>query len=210
MSTIPVGKKTEDAILLDISTSMNWPAAEGHHGTRKGLVIEALGIIVEDLTKDDTEAEALAAAGQANAGIMTVVFSDTAQTLGDMTPENWKREIENVQWEGGTQIMPGWNLIVKDFREEFGKMNADERPVLKLLVITDGEAEDMEQFEAACAQVKGEVFIDVAIVGYGGAHDRVLAAYQALSQTHPHVRVISFDSVTDPNALAASLTDFRG
>ena len=81
------------------------------------------------------------------------------------------------------------------------------------LVLTDGEADDWDQFcpvlEAASAK---KVFV-VAIVGHGDAHDDTVRAYQKAAATakakdkfgKEHVRVVSFDEVTDPGEIAADL-----
>jgi len=58
----------------------------------------------------------------------------------------------------------------------------------------------------------------VAVVGHGPKHDATVRAYQAAATKNQaqdkfgksHVMVVSFDSVTDPNEIAADLVTLVG
>jgi hypothetical protein len=207
---VPKGVEKEPVLLVDTSGSMSYPAAEGSSIRRWDVVTEALPTLVAILGAADSQAEAEAAAGEDAGGLMTVTFANTATEVGDLNEGNWRQKWDAVQIGGGTHIMPGWNLVVEDYLEEFGDTPQIERPALLLLVVTDGEADDMEAFEAECAKAHGTTYIAAAIVGFGPDHDATVAAYQNLAASNNHVRVVSFESNTDPNALAQGLLSLAG
>jgi hypothetical protein len=210
---VPKGVDKEPVAVIDTSGSMTWDAAEGSGVKRRDIVGEAMGKLVAKLEVEDAQAakeleEAMAAGSTEEAGgLMTVLFADAdnARVLGDLNDANWQEKWGSIQWGGGTHIMPGWQLAVDDYMEEFGDQPKQDRPALLALVITDGEAEDMAEFEAECAKTTGGTYICVAIVGYGPDHDRTLAAYQKLADANKHVRVVTFGSVTDPGVIAEGL-----
>jgi hypothetical protein len=207
---VPKGVEREPVLLVDTSGSMSYPAAAGSSVRRWDVVTEAMPTIVTTLGAADSQAEAEAAAGEDAGGLMTVTFASSATEVGDLNEGNWRQKWDAVQIGGGTHIMPGWNLVVEDYLEEFGDTPQIERPALLLLVVTDGEAADMEAFEAECAKAHGTTYIAVAVVGYGPDHDATVAAYQKLAASNNHVRVVSFDSNTDPNVLAQGLLSLAG
>jgi len=209
---VPAGVEKEPILLLDTSGSMSWPTADGGRVDRRSLVGEAMGLLVTKLGAEDSQAEAEAAAGEDAGGLMTVVFSDpdAAEVLDDLSETNWREKWANIQWGGGTYIMPGWSLVIDNYLEEFGDTPKAERPALLVLVVTDGEAADIQEFENECAKAQGGTYICVAIVGYGPEHDRTLADYQKIAANNNHVRVVSFESETDPNVVAEALISLVG
>lgn len=184
---------------------MVYAAAHGANVSRWGVVTEALGTILASLGVADSPAEAEATAGKDAGGLMTVVFSDEAEEVGDLNPANWREKWSKFHPGGGTRIMPGWKLVVDDYLEEFGDKAEEDRPALVLLVVTDGEAADIVQFEAECAKAHGHTYVAVAVVGYGADHDNTVAAYQKIAATNNHIQVYNFGSATDPNQFADGL-----
>lgn len=207
---VPTGVEKEPILLLDTSGSMSWPTSDGGHVARRDLVGEAMGLLVTKLGAEDSQAEEEAAAGEDAGGLMTVLFSDEAEVLGDLSETNWRQKWATIPWGGGTHIMPGWSLVIDNYLEEFGETPKTERPALLVLVITDGEATDIAQFEAECAKAQGGTYICVAIVGYGVEHDRTVTDYQKIAASNSHVRVVSFESETDPSVVAEALISLVG
>jgi hypothetical protein len=210
---VPKGVDKEPLAVIDTSGSMTWPAAEGSPIERRSVVGEAMGKLVAKLEVEDAQAakelEAeMATGGEGEAGgLMTVLFADAdnARVLGDLNDANWQEKWGSIAWGGGTFIMPGWQLAVDNYMEEFGDTPKQDRPALLALVITDGEAKDMAEFEAECAKTTGGTYICVAIIGFGPEHDATLAAYQKLADANKHVRVVTFGSETDPDVIAEGL-----
>ncbi len=201
------GAETEPIFLIDTSGSMSWPAAEGSSINRESVVGEILGRLVEELGAEDSQAEAEAAAGEDAGGVMTVLFSnpEDAECIDDLSTANWKQKWGSIRWGGGTNIMPGWNLVVDGFLEEFGEKPKQDRPAMLCLVITDGEADDADQFAQEISKAQGGTYVCVAIVGFGADHDNTLGAYQKIAAVNKHVRVVTFGGQTNPDEIANDL-----
>ena len=87
--------------------------------------------------------------------------------------------------------------------QEFGVRPIQERPLLLALVITDGEAEDTEEFAQLLShETDGMVWVTLAIIGTGDEYARALQLYQSIAQRQRNVRVIPFSGETDPNLIA--------
>jgi hypothetical protein len=197
------GVEKEPMLLLDTTGSMSYPAAEGSTLQRRQVIGEAIGRIVEVMGAEDSQATKEEAAGEDAGGLMTVTFAGgSAQSLDDLSPDNWHKKWDAIQWGGGTQIMPGWEKLADVYMEEFGDVPKLDRPQLLALVITDGEADDTDQFAQTLAQAKGGVHVCIAILGYGQEHDRALQVYKQIEAQNDHVRVVTFGSETDPNTIA--------
>jgi hypothetical protein len=200
------GVEKEPMLLLDTTGSMSYPAGEGSNVERRQVIGEAIGRIVEVLGAEDSQAAKEQAAGEDAGGLMTVTFAGgTAQNIGDLSSDNVREKWSQIRWGGGTVIMPGWELLVETYLEEFGDVPKLDRPHLLALVITDGEANDTDQFAQTLGQAKGGVYVCIAILGFGAEHDRALQVYKQIEAQNDHVRVVTFGSETDPNTIADGL-----
>jgi uncharacterized protein YegL len=197
------GVEKEPMLLLDTTGSMSYPVADGSTVQRRQVIGEAIGRIVEVMGAEDSQAAKEEAAGEEAGGLMTVTFAGgSAQSLDDLSTDNWRDKWSAIQWGGGTQIMPGWEKLADVYMEEFGDVPKLDRPQLLALVITDGEADDTDQFAQTLAQAKGGVHVCIAILGFGQEHDRALQVYKQIEAQNDHVRVVTFGSETDPNTIA--------
>lgn len=207
---VPAWRKKEVICLLDTSGSMDWEAAEGSPVTRHAVVGEALPLFVKALEGEDSAAEAEQAAGSdEKGGLLIHGFSNVHTELGDFNSSNFARRWDAITWGGGTTIMPAWKAALADFNSEFG--DEAEPPVLLCLVITDGEATDAAEFAKVLGQQNPDRYFAVAAVGHGEAHDKTLKSYAGAEEANPkHVKVMAFDSVTNPQDLANDLILMAG
>jgi uncharacterized protein YegL len=190
---------------------MSYPTTNGGSVERRELVGEAIPLIVAGLEGFDTQAAAeTEAAGEEEGGVMTVTFASEAKVVGDINSGNVREQWKNIQWGGGTNIVPGFQLVLSNYMEEFGDEDPTSRPSLLCMVITDGEAADEADFEEALGKSKGGTYVAVAVVGYGSEHDAALAQYQRIATNNSHVRALSFADETDPNTLAQALLAMFG
>jgi uncharacterized protein YegL len=202
------GVEKEPMLLLDTTGSMSYPIAEGSAITRKDLVGEALGALVGALEAFDSQALDEAAAGEDAGGVMTITFAGGfATNIGDLARRNWREKWDKIQWGGGTAIMPGWALLEETYADEFGDRPNLDRPNILGIVVTDGELTDAAQFEATLRATSSRTFVVIALVGYGTEHDDALRSYQKIAETNKRIRVVSFDSETDPLQIAADLLE---
>lgn len=219
---VSANRKKEPVLLLDLSTSMDWEAAPGsgewnsqtRTGGRRGIVIDALRGVVRALEDQDSEAAAEQAGGSDElGGLMTHGFATTHVEIGDLNSSNLERRLNEIPWGGHTYIMPAWKAALADVDEEFGDKPPDEQPTMLTLVITDGEADDWAEFAPILEQASPKRVFAVAVVGHGDKHDATVRAYQQAAQQNQaqdkygkqHVRVVSFDAVTNPDEIATDL-----
>lgn len=196
------GQEKEPMLLLDTTGSMNYGTSQDDSTPRKDTIKEAIGIIVSELAAEDSQA----AKEEEGGGLRAVTFAGgDAFDIGDLNPNNLDQKWGGIKWAGGTRIMPGLNKLIEVYNEEFGSEPPAERPLLMALVITDGEADDADQFGRAIAQASGGVYFALAIIGYGPEHDAALRQYKAIEEKNAHVRVLPFASETDPNVIARAL-----
>ncbi len=197
--------------LIDTTGSMTWENEQGSGMARKDVLGEAMGIIVEKLGAEDSQAAAEEEAGEDAGGLMTVTFAvDNVQKIGDLSPDNWREKWSKIRWGNQTEIMPGWNALNEVYLDEFGDTPALDRPKMLALIVTDGEAQDTDAFAAEMAKVGKSAYIVICIMGYGEEHDRALAVYQKVAEANDHVRVVSFGNSSDPNRIADAVISMVG
>jgi hypothetical protein len=139
------GVEIEPMVLIDTTGSMTWPNEDGGQTARKDVLGEAMGIIVEKLGAEDSQAEKEKESGEDAGGLMAVTFAqDNVQKIGDLSPGNWRKKWGQIRWGNGTEIMPGWNALNEVHLDEFGDVPQLDRPKMLALVITDGEAIDTD------------------------------------------------------------------
>jgi hypothetical protein len=218
---VSANRKKEPVLLLDLSTSMDWSATDEQNlpdwpdpGSRRAIVIAALHGLVVALENEDTEAAAEQAGGSdERGGLMTHGFANEHVEIGDLNSSNLERRLNAIKWGGRTYIMPAWKAALADYDEEFGDRDPDEQPVMEVVIITDGEADDWQAFGEVLEKATAKRVFVVAIVGHGAKHDATLRAYQQAAAKNQaqdkfgksHVKVVSFDSVTDPREIATDL-----
>ena len=217
---VSANRNKEPVLLLDLSTSMDWGAADEYGpewpdpGSRRAIVIEALRGLVRVLEQEDSEAAAEQAEGSdEQGGLMAHGFGNHHVEIGDLNSSNLERRLNDIKWGGKTYIMPAWRAALADYDEEFGDRDPDEQPVMLTVVVTDGEADDWMDFEPILEKATAKRVFVVAIVGHGRKHDATLAAYQEAARKNAardrfgkvHVEVVSFDAVTDPEEIALDL-----
>jgi hypothetical protein len=217
---VSANRKKEPVLLLDLSTSMDWSASDESgpdfpdQGSRRSIVIGALHGLVIALEKEDTEAATEQAGGSDEmGGLLTFGFANDPTEIGDLNSANLERRLHDIAWGGRTYIMPAWDLALEDYDGEFGDRDPEDKPVHLVLVLTDGEADDWDKFAPILEKATARRVFVVAVVGHGAKHDATVRAYQQAATKNQaqdkfgksHVVVVSFDSVTDPNEIAADL-----
>jgi hypothetical protein len=188
----------ETMLLLDTTESMNWSSSETDPTARKDVVGEAIGTIVEVLAAADSQA-AREGEEQEDEGA-----GGLRRDIGDLNPDNLQAKWNAIQWVGDTWIVPGFNALLQAYKSEFGSRPAETRPILRALVITDGEAKDGDQFDALLERVSGNMYVIIATVGHGRDHERAVAAYQAIEQHNAHLKVVNL-SGADPETISKTL-----
>jgi len=195
-------EEKEPMLLLDTTGSMNYPTSASDQTPRRDTIREAISIIVSRLAAADSQAAHEAEGG----GLRTITFAGgSAHDIEDLNPQNLDQKWRNIRWAGGTRIMPGFELLLKTYSDEFGSKPQAERPTLLALVITDGEADDTAAFASTVARASGSMYVVLAIIGYGPEHDNAVNAYKQIEAQNAHVKVLPFASETNPETIANAL-----
>ena len=214
-------RKYEPVLLLDLSGSMDWGAADEDGRaqdfpdprSRRAIITEALPHLVRALAKEDSEAATEQAGGSdEQGGLLAFGFASAPVEIGDLNESNLARRLGQIQWGGGTAIVPAMKLALKEYNDEFEDDEDDSRVHL-VLVVTDGEASDWHEFEPYLLDANANRVYVVAIVGHGEAAVRTANAYtKAAAQNQAadkhgkaHVHVVLFDGVTDPEEIGTDL-----
>lgn len=207
------GQDIEPIALVDTSGSNSWPAVEGGSVTRWEEVTELFQGITGKLAKADSQAEHEEEGG----GIMTITFasppgnSHSCKVVGDINPANFAEKWGTIEVGGGTYVMPGWELVMENYMEEFGDTPVVERPVLGILAVTDGEMSDLADFTAELGKLGNKVKVVLAVHGYGSDHEAALAAYREAEKAHPEsLRVIQVVPNTTPDVVADAMLSLLG
>jgi len=192
----------EPMLLLDITGSMNYQTSATDPTPRKDTIREAILLLVKELGEKDSQA----AHEEDEGGLRTITFAGGgANDIGDLNVKNLREKWSKIKWAGGTNILPGWNKLFEVYMEEFGGQNPASRPILMALIITDGEANDTDAFATALSSIRDQVYAVVAVIGYGPDHDAAFQAYKQVETRNSHVRVIPFDSQSNPIVIAKTL-----
>jgi len=196
--------KREPMLLLDTTGSMTLATSATDPKPRHETVKQAMFAVVKQLCALDSGAKRKRHGG----GLRTITFAGgKAFDRGDFRPDNLATKWDELEWDGDTHIVPGWEKLLKVHQHEFGK-HSD--VVLIALVITDGIASDLAKFEEHLASLHGLVFVLVAIVGYGAEHDKCYTEFRQLADRpgQDHVRVIPLADAPNQGDYVASV--FRG
>ncbi|KPI36344.1 uncharacterized protein AB675_7341 [Cyphellophora attinorum] len=137
-----------------------------------------------------------------NDGYDLVTFSSQATYIGRINHANldhhWNTK---VRLGGGTRVMTGWQMV-KDlhFRKHsasatyhpvYGWQAGPETPILRLLLLLDGEATDMDEFELDLLSLSW-AHVTVFLVGVEGCphHHRHANELQRIGDVNPHVSFV--------------------
>jgi hypothetical protein len=198
---IPEGLEKEPMLLLDTTGSMNTPTSEKDTTPRCDTIREAISVIVEKLAVEDSQA----AHEEDGGGLRTITFANRqAIDLEDLNPNNLERKWSEIVWSGCTYIMPGWDKLKEVYMDEFGERAEQDQPALLALVITDGEAADVQEFAHALKH-DHKSYVVIAIMGYGTEHDRALQSFNQVAERNHRVKVITLSAATNPSSIARTL-----
>jgi len=209
-----VEKEKWPIILLDTSTSMTLECQANNPKPRNQLVYETVWQIAQMLIPYDTIdnnpkkfKELTPQQASRLKGIPLITFNSKE---GGVDREllhlpNFVEEWKKIDWDGRTKIMDGWNKMCEIYDSKFSDWDPYDKPLLLALIITDGELEDGQEFEKQLRHVKGTMFVEVAVIGYGKDHDKALQHYEKIAKKYSHIRVTDFTDGTDPADIVKQL-----
>lgn len=209
---VETGVLIEPALLVDISGSNSESTSAEDSTQRWNQATQIARGVVTELADDDSAGEHEEGGG----GVMTTVFAEpegqnSATVIGDLNPANFDEEWKKIRIGGRTFAAPGLKLVVDNYMEEFGSKSPLNRPLLGLIIQTDGELHDTEEFLRQLGELISVAKVVIAVYGWGDNHASALTAYRAIEKQHPKmVRVLEVTPNVTPVTVAQAMVSLLG
>ncbi|KAK9251222.1 hypothetical protein V1507DRAFT_465312, partial [Lipomyces tetrasporus] len=191
----PAVPADDTMILLDVSGSMDFNPVRPNYNK---YLITGYSRSTQPKNKDVAKAivrrftDAMANHDHNFRGYDLITFSSQAHYIGMINHQNLDAMWRNIRIGGGTRVMTGWQ---KDLH--FQKHSASaiticpETPMLRLLLLLDGEATDMDEFELDLLGLSW-AHVTIFLIGVDGwpHHHRHANELQRISDVNHHVSFI--------------------
>lgn len=145
--------------------------------------------------------DAMANHDHTSEGYDLTTFSSKATYIGTVNHRNLDEKWRSVRIGGGTRVMTGWQKV-KDLHFQkhsesamhhpvYGWQAGPETPMLRLLLLLDGEATDMDEFELDLLGLSW-AHVTIFLIGVDGCphHHRHANELQRISDVNHHVSFV--------------------
>lgn len=134
-------------------------------------------------------------------GYHLTTFSNKATDIGTINHDNFDEIWRDVRFGGRTRVMTGWQKVKEIYFQNhpesatyhpvYGWQAGPQTPKLRLLVLLDGEANDMDEFELDLLSLPW-VHVTIFLIGVDGCpqHHRHANELQRISEINPHVSFV--------------------
>ena len=134
-------------------------------------------------------------------GYDMVTFAAHAQHIGTINHRNLNQSWRSIKFGGGTRVMTGWQKVKElHFQKHhesathhpiYGWQAGPETPILRLLLLLDGEAQDMDEFELDLLGLSW-AHVTIFLIGSDGCphHHRHANDLQRISDVNHHVTFV--------------------
>jgi len=134
-------------------------------------------------------------------GYDLVTFSSHAKFIGTVNHKNFGPTWNKIQIGGQTRVMTGWQKVKQRHFEKhsesaihdpvFGWQAGPDTPILRLLLLLDGEASDMDEFELDLLGLSW-AHVTIFLIGVDGCphHHRHANELQRISDVNHHVSFV--------------------
>ncbi|KAK0390999.1 hypothetical protein NLU13_0501 [Sarocladium strictum] len=194
----------ETMILLDVSGSMDFEPTRPLYNE---YLITGFTRTYQPKNKDVARAiirrftDAMANHSHQSSGYELVTFANQPNHIGRINSQNFNQSWQKIHFGGGTRVMTGWQRVKElhfqkhaesaTHHPEFGWQPGPQTPMLRLLLVLDGEATDMDEFEL---DLLGLSFAHVTIFLVGAEdcphHHRHANELQRISDVNHHVSFV--------------------
>ncbi|KAK9242633.1 hypothetical protein V1506DRAFT_562735 [Lipomyces tetrasporus] len=200
----PAVPADDSMILLDVSGSMDFNPVRPNYSK---YLITGYSKSTQPKNKDVAKAiirrftDAMANHDHNFRGYDLTTFSSQAHYIGMINHQNLDAMWRNIRIGGGTRVMTGWQKV-KDLHFQkhsasaihhpvFGWQAGPETPMLRLLLLLDGEATDMDEFELDLLGLSW-AHVTIFLIGVDGCphHHRHANELQRISDVNHHVSFI--------------------
>ncbi|KAN0106717.1 hypothetical protein V8E51_009593 [Hyaloscypha variabilis] len=196
---------TDDTmILLDVSGSMDFDPVRPNYNE---YLITGYSRSTQPKNKDIAKAvirrftDAMANHDHNFQGYQMTTFASQANYIGVVNHRNLDNMWRNVKLGGGTRVMTGWQKVKElHFQKHsesathhpvYGWQAGPQTPMLRLLLLLDGEATDMDEFELDLLSLSW-VHVTIFLIGVDGCphHHRHANELQRISEVNHHVAFV--------------------
>jgi hypothetical protein len=134
-------------------------------------------------------------------GYQLVTFSSQAKYIDFINHRNLNEMWRKIILGGGTRVMTGWQKVKElHFQKHsesathhpvYGWQAGPQTPILRLLLLLDGEATDMDEFELDLLSLSW-VHVTIFLIGVDGCphHHRHANELQRISEANHHVSFV--------------------
>lgn len=145
--------------------------------------------------------DALAHHDHQSQGYDLVTFADRAEYVGPVRHADFDEMWSRIHFGGGTRVMTGWQMVKElHFQKHsasavhhavYGWQAGAETPMLRLLLLLDGEATDMDEFELDLLGLSW-AHVTIFLIGVDGCphHHRHANELQRISDVNHHVSFV--------------------
>ncbi|KAI4730329.1 hypothetical protein E4T49_01700 [Aureobasidium sp. EXF-10728] len=196
---------TDDTmILLDISGSMDFDPIRPVYDQ---YLITGYAPSTQPKNKDVAKAiirrfiDAMANHDHEFNGYDLITFSSHARFVGTITHTSLDKTWNKISIGGGTRVMTGWQKVKQRHFEKhsesatyhpvYGWQAGPQTPMLRLLLLLDGEATDMDEFELELLGLSW-AHVTIFLIGVDGCphHHRHANELQRISDVNHHVSFV--------------------
>ncbi|KAH8891113.1 hypothetical protein GQ53DRAFT_720430 [Thozetella sp. PMI_491] len=196
---------TDDTmILLDVSGSMDFDPVRPVYDQ---YLITRYTESTQPKNKDVARAvlrrftDALAHHDRRSSGYDLITFANKGKYIGTIRHDNFDETWRNISFGGGTRVMTGWQMVKElHFRKHsasathhpvYGWQAGPETPILRLLLLLDGEANDMDEFELDLLGLSW-AHVTIFLIGVDGCphHHRHANELQRISDVNRHISFV--------------------
>ncbi|UZJ56243.1 hypothetical protein CBS101457_005563 [Exobasidium rhododendri] len=200
----PESPNDDTMILLDVSGSMDFDPVRPVYDQ---YMITSYARGTQPKNKDVARAiirrftDAMANHDHTFNGYDLITFSSKAAYIGSITHKNLDAMWNKVRIGGGTRVMTGWQKV-KDLHFQkhsesathhpvYGWQAGPQTPILRLLLLLDGEATDMDEFELDLLGLSW-AHVTIFLIGVDGCphHHRHANELQRISNVNHHVSFV--------------------
>ncbi|KAJ5385799.1 hypothetical protein N7509_008340 [Penicillium cosmopolitanum] len=191
-------------ILLDVSGSMDFEPMRPNYIQ---YLITGYSPSTQPKNKDVAKAiicrftDAMSNHHQNWQGYQLTTFSTYAHCIGVVNHWNVDQMWRGIRFGGGTRVMTGWQKVKElhfqkhsesaTYHPVFGWQAGPQTPILRLLLLLDGEATDMDEFELDLLSLSW-VHVTIFLIGVDGCphHHRHANELQRISDVNHHVSFV--------------------
>ncbi|OQN97866.1 hypothetical protein B0A48_16177 [Cryoendolithus antarcticus] len=200
----PETPSDDTMILLDVSGSMDFNAMRPVYNQ---YLITQWMRSTQPKNKDVAKAiirrfvDAMANHDHTGSGYDLITFSDRSTVIGTVNHRNLENMWRNVKLGGGTRVMTGWQKVKElhfqkhsesaTYHPVYGWQAGPQTPMLRLLLLLDGEAQDMDEFELDLLGLSW-AHVTIFLIGVDGCphHHRHANELQRISDVNHHVSFV--------------------